>query len=728
VSIDGLPSDFPPIRSLDARPNNLPTQLTAFVGRERELDEARELLLRNRLLTLTGPGGTGKTRLSLQLAGSVMEAFPGGMWFVPLASVTDPSLVLATIAHTVGIPETPGRRPLDALVNALAGKPVLLVLDNLEQLVDAAPDLADLLRMLPQLTIVGSSRAVLRISGEQEYAVGGLDIPPDPSRLSPFERERLSDADRRRDPETVGRYEAVRLFVARATGVRPDFALTADNADAVAGICARLGGMPLAIELAAARVRSLPPAAILARLGHQLDLLASGSRDLPERQRSLRAAIAWSHDLLDEPCRKLLERLAVFVGGCTLEDAEMVGGPATELGQDVLDGLGSLVDQSLLRVDEGAGEPRYRMLEPIREFSLERLEANGEAVAIRDRHARRFLEIAEFAAPHLTTEQQRHWLDRLDADLDNLRAALDHVVAAGQTEHALRFVAALWRFWQIRGYLLEGLARAKAVVALPGTEAFPAAHLAGLEALGGLAWWVADYETCRASYEQALEIRRTIGDPAGIAQALYNLSFPLMFGSNEYPRARAMLEEAKDLFVELGDADGEARAWWGLGNATYQTRDLEIGRDAAERAAAHFRKRGMRFDLGWAMYTLGQLAAQGHDAAASERNFREALELFADVDDLSGITMSLDGLATAAWVGGDLEHAARISGAVARLERVSGTGLNSANRVTVAFDPSVLRDDPATAGAWAEGAESDLPRILEVARAGSRVIRDGSAA
>ena len=728
VSIDGLSSDFPPIRSLDARPNNLPTQLTAFVGRERELQEARELLLRSRLLTLTGPGGTGKTRLSLQLAGSVMEAFPGGMWFVPLANITDASLVLATIAHTVGIPETPGRRPLEALVNALAGKPVLLVLDNLEQLVDAAPDFADLLRMLPQLTIVGSSRAVLRISGEQEYAVGGLDVPPDPSRLSPLERERLSDADRRRDPEAVGRYEAVRLFVARATGVRPDFALTAENADAVAGICARLGGMPLAIELAAAHVRSLPPAAILARLGHQLDLLASGSRDLPERQRSLRAAIAWSHDLLDEPCRKLLQRLAVFVGGCTLEDAEVVGGPAAELGQDVLDGLGSLVDQSLLRLEESAGEPRYRMLEPIRDFALERLEATGQAEAIRDRHAMRFLGIAETAAPHLTTALQRQWLDRLEDDLDNLRAALDHAMAAGETETALRFVAAVWRFWQIRGYLLEGIARAKAVVALPGTEAFPAARLAALEALGGLAWWVADYETCRESYAQALELRRALGDPAGIAQALYNLSFPLLFGSDDVARAREMLEEAKALFVELGDADGEARAWWGLANATYRRQDLEFGRAAAERAAAHFRQRGMRFDLGWAMYTLGQLAAQGHDAAASERNFREALDLFADVDDLSGITMSLDGIATAAYVGGDLQHAARISGAVARLERLSGTGLNPANREVVAFKPEQLRDDPATAGAWAEGADSDLPRILELARAGSPVIRDGSAA
>jgi tetratricopeptide (TPR) repeat protein len=368
------------------------------------------------------------------------------------------------------------------------------------------------------------------------------------------------------------------------------------------------------------------------------------------------------------------------------------------------------------------------MLAPIREFELERLEASGQAEAIRDRHATRFLTIVETAAPHLTSDLQREWLDRLDADLDNLRAALDHAVAAGETEMALRFVAALWRFWQIRGYLLEGLARAKAVVVLPGTEAFPEARLSALEALGGLTWWVGDYETCRQSYEQALALRRAIGDPAGIAQALYNLSFPLLFGSDEVIAAREMLEEAKDLFVQLGDADGEARAWWGLANATYRRQDLEPGREAAERAAAHFRKRGMRFDLGWATYTLGQLAAQGHDAAAAERSFREALDLFADVDDLSGITMSLDGLATAAFVGGDLQHAARISGAVARLERLSGTGLNAANREVVAFQPERLRDDPATAAAWADGADSDLTRILELARAGSPVIREGQVA
>ena len=306
-------------------------------------------------------------------------------------------------------------------------------------------------------------------------------------------------------------------------------------------------------------------------------------------------------------------------------------------------------------------EPRYRMLEPIREFALERLETSGQAEAIRDRHASRFLEIAENAAPHLTSDLQRHWLDRLEADLDNLRAALDHATASVETETALRFVAALWRFWQIRGYLLEGIGRAKAVVAMPGTEAYPAPRLAALEALGGLAWWMADYETCRDSYEQALELRRADGDPAGIARALYNLSFPLLFGSDEVARAREMLEEAKDLFVQPGDADGEARAWWGLANATYRRQDLETGREAAERAAAHFRKRGMRFDLGWAVYTLGQLSAQAGDAVAAEKHFGEALDLFADVDDLSGITMSLDGLATAAYVGGDLQHAARIS-------------------------------------------------------------------
>ena len=716
--VDGLPSVFPPIRSVDARPNNLPTQLTSFVGRDRELADGGELLLHSRLLTLTGPGGTGKTRLSLQLAANAMDAFPGGIYFVALASINDPSLVLDTIAHTVGIPESPGRRPLDVLADALAGRKLLLVLDNMEQLVAAAPELGDLLRALPDLTIVASSRAVLRVSGEQEYPLAGLPAPPDLERLTPLERERLSEADRRRSPDDVLRYASVRLFRARAQAVRPDFELGTENADIVAAICARLAGMPLAIELAAARVRALPPSAILSRLERQLDLLASGSRDLPERQRTLRGAIAWSHDLLDGACRRLLERLAVFVDGVTLEDAEAVCGPPAELGQDVFDGLGSLVDQSLLRLDATRDEPRYEMLVPIREFALERLEETGEAGTIRDRHAARFLALSESAAPMLIGADQRRWLDRLEHDLGNLRAALDHVIACGDARSAMRFVTALWRFWQIRGHLVYGYARARDVLELPGTDGFPVERVAALGALGSLAWWVADYGSCRRYYEEVLAARRAEGDDLAIARALYDLGFPVVFGQGGNEEARAIFEEARERFRRAGDQDGVARTWWATANTHYTSGNVDDAREALARAIPHFRAASLRFDLAWALYTLGNTELVARRPEVASVHHGAALDLFEAVDDAAGMSMVLDGLAGDAWFHGDLERSARLSGGVARLERASGTGLNASNRAMIGWDPAPLRDSPGTAAAWAEGDAMGLPSLVEYARTG----------
>ena len=713
VVIDGLPAEFPPIRSLDARPNNLPTQLTTFVGREEELAKGRDLLRHTRLLTLTGPGGTGKTRFSLQLAANAMDDFAGGIYFVPCADVTDPRLVPSTIAHSLRIAESPGRPPLDAIADNLAGKKVLLVLDNLEQVVDAAPDLSTLLRSLPQLSMIATSRAVLRISGEQEYPLPGLASPPDLSRLSPMEVERLPEDQRRQDPDDLVRYEAVRLFVSRAGAVRPDFALTPDNAPAIAAICARLDGMPLAIELAAARVRALTPAAILERLGRQLDLLASGSRDVPERQRSLRGAIAWSHDILDEPSHRLFERTAVFVGGFGFDDAEAVGGD--DVGVDVLDGLSTLVDQSLIRLDDTAEEPRYQMLEPIRDFALEHLAERGEADAVRDRHAARFLDLAERAAPLLIGSDQRRWLDALERETANLRAAIQHAVASRDARTALRFVAALWRFWQIRGQLLQGYASATVVLAMPETRQFPAERLAALEGAGGLAWWLGDYDRCAAYYDSALELRRAQGDTDAIGQALYNLAFPLMFGSLRFPEVQALLEEAIGLFQSTGNRDGEARAWWAIANVAYLQRQWPEVRPASSRAIEHFRAAGLSWDLAWALYTLGQAEAADGNTDDGMRMLVEALGVFRAADDLAGIVLVVDAIAALANRAGERERAARLSGAVARLERLTGTGLNGRNRVAVGFDPLALRADPSLAAAWADGEAMELATVVDYA-------------
>jgi len=715
VIVDGLPSDFPPLRSLDARPNNLPLQLTTFVGREREIETGRALLARSRLVTLTGPGGTGKTRLALQLAAAVSDDAPDGVWFVPVETVTDPAMVLPSIARVLGVKERPGRTAHDTLVDALAGRRMLLVLDNLEQVLPAAAALSTLLRDLPELRVIATSRAVLRVSGEQELPVPGLPAPPDPERLPAAERERL--ALRLDDPERLMSYEAIRLFVERARAARPDFALTPESAAAVAGICARLDGMPLAIELAAARIRILPPAAILERLDRTLDLLSGGARDLPERQRSLRGAIAWSYQVLHEPCRRLLDRLSVFAGSARLEDVEAVCGPREELGQDVIDGLEELVEQSLVRSVAADSEPRYTLLVPIREFALEQLRASGHTDTIQDRHARRFLDLVEAAAPHLTGHDQRRWLDRLDLELENLRAALARLVETGNAPRACRFVAAAWRFWQIRGHLIEGLARARAAVAMPGTAELTEERLAALSAVGSLAWWMGEFALAASAYREALDGWLAQGDERAIAESYYNLGFPLQFVRGREDEARAAFEEAQRRFARLGDRDGEARAQWGIANARYVVRDYERAREATLAAVGHFRTAHLPFDLAWALYTLGQLEIVRDRPADAQPPLIESLEQFASVDDLTGVAMTLDAMATAAWLEHDLDRAARLSGAVARLERSTGTGLNPANRALAGFDPASLLTAPETAAAWAAGEAMELPAAIEFARA-----------
>ena len=383
------PSEFPPLHSIDARPNNLPTQLTSFVGRRDELEEALRLLRGSRLLTLTGPGGIGKTRLSLQIAAAAADDFPDGVWFVPLEPVRERELVAPTIARTIGVTDKANRPVVDGIAEALGDGQVLFVLDNFEQVIDAASVLPEMLARSPGLRILVSSRTALRVYGEQEFAVPGLPAPPDPSRLPELERLNLPAELRTVTAATLEGFESAQLFVARARSVRPAFELTDANAPAIGRITARLHGMPLAIELAAARVKLLSPEQIVARLEDHLALLTSGSRDLPERQQTLRGAIAWSYDLLEPGTRRLLNRLAVFVGGCELDVADRVCGPASEVGIDVLDGVAMLVDQSLLRVEDGADEQRYVMFDAIREYAAEMLTTSGECDDIEERRSQR---------------------------------------------------------------------------------------------------------------------------------------------------------------------------------------------------------------------------------------------------------------------------------------------------------------------------------------------------
>jgi len=678
----GLPADFPPIRSLDRRPNNLPTQLTSFVGREDDLATTLLLLDASRLLTLTGPGGIGKTRLALQLAAAAADRYPDGVWFVPLEPLREAELVPGTIARAVGLADSGVRPTMELLVEHLAPRTCLLVLDNFEQVIAAAPLAAQLLRACPNLTIVTTSRGALHVSGEQEYAVPGLPAPPDQRHLSTFDLARLPAQISAADPATLNQYEAVRLFVARALAVRADFRVTNENAPAVAGICATLQGLPLAIELAAARVKVLAPDAILERLEHRLELLASASRDLPERQRTLRGAIAWSYDLLDDAGRRLLARLAVFVGGCDLAMIEQVCDPGAELGVDLLDVLATLVDQSLVRSDDVAGSARFSLLDTIRTYGAERLDASGEGPAIRERHLAAYLELSERAAAELSGPAQRAWLDRLEADADNFRAALDRAEAIPDPEAAVRLGFALWRFWQQRGYLREGRQRLTALEA-HGWDLAPQTRARLLEALGGVAYWQADGAASGPWYEAALGIWRTLGDRREIANALYNLGSSdvpgLLAGvsreTESWQRARAHLDEALQNYEAIGDRLGQGNVLWGIGGLYYFTSDVAEAERWYIRSLEHFRAARNRTMEAWALHMLGSTVLKLGRTESAGDMMRHALRHFHEAGDLSGITLVLDDLSAVAVTDGDLQRAARLRGAARQLTQSTGTEL-----------------------------------------------------
>jgi predicted ATPase/class 3 adenylate cyclase len=679
--IEELEDTFPPLRSLDARPNNLPTQLTTFVGRERELSEALTLLRSTRLLSLTGPGGTGKTRLSLQVAAAAADDFPDGVWFVALDAVRDPALVIPTIARTLGLAENASRPSMDLLVDEIGEGRVLLVLDNFEQVTEAGPDVAELLRRCANVKALVTTRITLRISGEQEYPVPGLPAPPDTSRLSEVERLNLPRELRELDPETLNQFEAVRLFIARATAIRPAFAVTNANAPAVAGIAARLHGMPLAIELAAARVKLLTPDQILARLEHHLDLLTAGSRDLPERQQTLRGAIGWSYDLLDEGTRRLVDRLSVFRGGFDLEMAERVCGPADEVGGDVVERIGELVDQSLVRPDEGAAEPRFAMLETIREYAAEMLASGGEADAIADRHLAAMLELAQLAAPELAGASQRTWLDRLEREHDNMRAALDRAIAKPDPALGVRLAFALWRFWQQRGYLNEARARFDRLDA-QGWTLEPVDQARFAEAYGGVAYWQSDAPMARRQYDEQLRIWRELGDKREIANALYNRAYADMIdvmnrkvAPTEQARDEPLLDEALTIYRELGDIGGEANLLWALGSVYFFTANADVAEGWYRQALELHRKAGNRSMEAWSLHMLGlSLVGQRRFADANEV-VRHAMRHFYEAGDVSGVTLVLDDLALIAIGLDDAERGGRLWGAARHLQQRTGTGL-----------------------------------------------------
>jgi predicted ATPase/class 3 adenylate cyclase len=663
----GLQSEFPLLRTLDAIPNNLPKLLTSFVGRDRELAEAVRLLDTTRILTFTGPGGTGKTRLSLQLAAEVADGYPDGVFFVDLAPINDVEVIPSRILETLGIQASTREEPPATRLNSqLADKGILLILDNFEQLLGGAPLVAEMLRASPRTKVLVTSRAPLRIGGEQELPVPPLGI---------------SGVDPGADLETLMQSEAIRLFTDRAMAVRPDFSLTIDNAPVVAELVGRLDGLPLAIELVASRLRLLPVEQILSRLSARM--LSSGSVDLPARQRTIESAIAWSYELLGAPERKLFAHFAVFSAGARLEEVEAVCAPSDELRTDLIDSLSILVDHSLIHRIDAEGRLRFRMLHVIREFAAERLEESGESEQVARAHLEAYTDLVEAAAPELLKKNRKDWLDLLEQDHDNINSALEWAVAANETDLALRLSAGAWRFWQARGHLHEARRRLDEVLALDGGE--PIYRAKALEALGGILWWQSDLEGALALYEETVRMHRDLGDPRELANALYNVSLAVVYSQDKGTDAsKAAIGEAEVIYRELGDIGGIGDVEWSRGNYVANVEgDFPRAIEHMKQSIEHYEQAGNEFGMGWGLFEVGHMSRQIGENDQAWRYLSRGLELFSEHHDVSGVVLLLAAFAGLALELGDRDRAYRLAGAFHGLRITSGTEIvmNELNRV-----------------------------------------------
>jgi predicted ATPase len=629
--IEDLQASFLPLKTLEASRHNLPVQPTLLIGREKEVAAVQRLLQRQevRLLTLTGPGGTGKTRLGLQVAAELSDQFADGVYFVNLAPISDPAFVVPTISQALDIREVAGQSLSERLKEELQQKQVLLVLDNFEQVVSAALQVTDLLGVCPKLKVLVTSREVLRVRAEHEFAVPPLALP------DPTHQPELAQ---------LLQYAAVALFIQRAQAVKPAFQVTAANAPAVAEICVRLDGLPLAIELAAVRIKLLPPQALLARLGQRLVVLTGGAKDVPARQLTLRNTIEWSHQLLDAQEQQLFRRLSAFVGGCTLEAIEAVCAAFGDEAEPVFDAVASLIDKSLLQqTGQEDEEPRFVMLETIREFGLEALATSGELEAIREAHALCYLALAEQAEPHLKGAEQGQWFARLEQEHDNLRTALTwllEVAARGtgkeegkqQAERALRLCIALFWFWYTRQaseggiFLEQALALGEGVASLMRARAFDAA--------AELAWSVGgDNNRAEAWSRESLELFRELGDRHGIATHLNMLS-AVVWTRSQFAVARSQLEEAEALFKEVGDTWNRGGCLTQLARIATAQGDYARARALLEESLALYRALGDQVRIGWVLFLQAEmLFLSGGNPAEAQILAEQSLALLREISE-----------------------------------------------------------------------------------------------
>ncbi len=634
-----------PVKRVETRPTNLPVSRTGFVGRGKESSAAKELLLRPdvRLVTVTGPGGIGKTRLAVEVASCLPGQFPGGIHFVALSPLSDPGQIASAILQTLGIGETGGQSPLEILRKNFHDSlraPMLIVLDNFEHLIQAAPIVAELLVMGPNLKILVTSRSPLHVYGEHEFPVPPLALPV--SRLIG-------------SVEALSQCPAVALFVQRAVAAKPGFELNRENATAVTEICARLDGLPLAIELAAARIKVLSPSALLTRLASRLQVLTGGARDLPQRQQTLRAAMDWSYELLNPAEQRLFRRLSVFVGGCNLEGVEAVCDTKADLELDLLDGMASMVDKSLVQqIEQTKGESRFVMLETIREYALEKLQAGGELSATKRAHAAYCLVMAEEQAAEQGGTEGTRWVEHFTLEHDNFLTALESLTESGDWEWGLRLATAMFRYWEAREYLAEGRDWLGKLLDLAGAATPTKARARALFSAGVLAGEQGDFHSGNTLIRESQDVARQLGDNTGVAVSLNALAvFALERG--DVSIARSLFEESLAAWKELGDLKAVARALSNLANVVKLQGDYQRARALYAECHAIFQGLQDRTGVAWSLNYQGDVAREQGDSVTANTLYEQSLEIFRELNDPWGIAGTLADLGNLA--AGQLNYA-----------------------------------------------------------------------
>ncbi len=653
VEIPGLPTAFPPLRALNIRRAHLPLDATTFVGREVELDGLAQLLLERRLVTLTGPGGAGKTRLALRAASRLAERYRDGAFFVPLATISDGAEVLSAIASTLALPEQASRSVRSVLVDWMRERELLVVLDNLEQIADCAPAIEELVSSAPDLRVLATSRSPIGIVGEQEFPV-----PPFPV------------ADPFADQASLAESDVVRLFLDRARLVRPDLSPDAKELALIAEITAGVDGLPLAIELAAARLRVLPLPALRDRLRHRLNTLVGGPATAPIRQRTLRDSIAWSYELLDEAERALFRRLGIFAGGWTTSAAEEIGAGSPV--QDVETALFALVEQSLVQAVPLAGEPRFTMLPTIAEFSREQLEQSGEGPEVATRHTNYIRGLAEELLAHIDSADREVWLDRVEADIDNIRSAVDRLTDTNDLAPALAIAAALRPYWLQRNRGAEGLRMLCALVEQPAAPD-GAEFASATAAAAAIATWLGDYPTARRMGEWSVTAYRRLGDRWGFAEAIGSYAFATI--EIDPKAALALNRESLESYRELGDRRGEGQALLGRATALFALNRLPETRKSLEHSIELLREAGDHYFALFCSIFLGRIKLLLGDVPGGMREYRSVLRSSRDLDLRLGMAVALDYLAEVGFGCGDAARSVRLGAAATRLKEELGGGV-----------------------------------------------------